>query len=1026
MRPDGPRPIPFRVPINRRRIVVIATIAVLIALLSSVRAIAGAYTDFLWFDQLGFASVWRGVVGAKVSLGLLFTLLFFVGSWVSLAVANRLAPKSLSFMPGEEVLERIHELLGARNVLGRTIVSALLALVAGPSMVGQWNDWVLFRHAQTVGIKDPQFKRDIGFYLFKLPFLSAAVAWTFTALIIITLVTGAAHFVNGGIRVQPGSIRVTNAVKAHLSVLLALVALAKAGGYWLNRFELTLSTNGYVQGAGYTDLKARLPALTLLTAISLASVVLFVVNIRMRGWTLPTIAVGLWLLVSIAVGAIYPRALQAIVKSSQFDKEQPYIERNINATRAAFGLQNVTVVEQPYDDSGAVNTAKATADLNKSADTVSNIRLWEPTAAIAGGTFTKLQQVAGYYRFRDVDVDRYTIDGKVKPVIVSVRELDPDFNEITSWVKRRLNFTHGYGVAMAAANQATEEGQPEFLVQNLPPVGSFKFTQPRVYFGEHFDSYAIGGTKALEVDFTDKNGVDQTFSYDGEGGVRVKSIFRKAAFALRFADPNLLISNQVTASSRILYVRNVRERAQMAAPFLKYDADPYPVVIDGRIVWVLDAYTTSTRYPYAQQTTGLGLLGADSGLSSSFNYVRNSVKVVVDAYTGVTRFFVVDDKDPIAKAYRSAFPNLFEPRSQVDKLYPGLRAHFRYPEDMFRIQSSMYAQYHVSTARQLFNKNDRWDISKDPGSVVAGDNANTGGQAARMPAYYLLAQLPGSDKQRFSVQQSLVPFSQNDSQQNLRAIMVGESDPDRYGQIKAYVFPRDEQIFGPSIAADRMSAFQEVSVKESQLGLRGSSVRYGNLQVLMVGDSLLYVRPMFVENKDSNLPLLTYVIVLFHGRIGFQPTLAEALKQALEPNAATVDGPGTTTTPADVGSTPSTTKVTTPTVVAATVVAATGPLTAADLAKLSTPEVLVRASAAYDAAQVALAARKLDVYQAKVDEMGQLVTEAVKRGAGGAVTTTIRAAVVPTTKVVDAPPSSVVAASASSVPPSSGSATTIP
>ena len=1018
MRPDGPRPIPFRVPINRRRIVVIATIAVVIVLLSSIRAIAGAYTDFLWFDQLGFASVWRGVVGAKVSLGLLFTLLFFVGSWVSLAVANRLAPKSLSFMPGEEVLERIHEVLGARNALGRTIVSAFLALVAGPSMVGQWNDWVLFRHAQTVGIKDPQFQRDIGFYLFKLPFLSAAVAWTFTALIIITLVTGAAHFFNGGIRVQPGSIRVTNAVKAHLSVLLALVALAKAGGYWLNRFELTLSTNGYVQGAGYTDLKARLPALTLLTAISLASVVLFVVNIRMRGWTLPTIAVGLWLLVSIAVGAIYPRALQAIVKSSQFDKEQPYIERNIEATRAAFGLQNVKVVEQPYDDSGSVDTAKATADLNKSTETVSNIRLWEPTAAIAGGTFTKLQQVAGYYRFRDVDVDRYTIDGKVKPVIVSVRELDPDFNEITSWVKRRLNFTHGYGVAMAAANQATEEGQPEFLVQNLPPEGAFKFTQPRVYFGEHFDSYAIGGTKALEVDFTDKNGVDQTFSYDGDGGVQVKSIFRKAAFALRFADPNLLISNQVTASSRILYVRNVRERAQMAAPFLKYDADPYPVVIDGRIVWVLDAYTTSTRYPYAQQTTGLGLLGADSGLSTSFNYVRNSVKVVVDAYTGATRFFVVDEKDPIAKVYRNAFPKLFEPSSQVDKLYPGLRAHFRYPEDIFRVQSSIYAQYHVSTARQLFNKNDRWDISKDPGSVVAGDNANTGGQAARMPAYYLLAQLPGSDKQRFSVQQSLVPFSQNDSQQNLRAIMVGESDPDRYGQINAYVFPRDKQIFGPSIAADRMSAFQEVSVKESQLGLRGSAVRYGNLQVLMVGNSLLYVRPMFVENKDSNLPLLTYVVVLFHGRIGFKPTLAEALKQALESNAATVDGLGTTTTPPDTGSTPTTTKGTTP-----TVVAATGPLSSADLAKLSTPEVLIRANAAYDAAQAALAARKLDVYQAKVDEMGQLVTEAVKRGAGAAVTTTTRA-VVPTSKVVDAPPpSSVVAPSASAT---TTTATTVP
>ena len=962
MRPqaDRPNPLQFGNPFNRRRVVLIGIVAIIVALIASARAIAGVYTDFLWFDQLGFSSVWRSVLGAKISLGVLFTVLFFALCWASLAVADRIAPEFRTYLPGEEGLERLSDILRDHRRLVRTAVSGVFALLVGPAMVGQWKDWVLFRHSQTVGVRDAQFKKDVSFYLFRLPFLSAAVAWAFTALVLITVITAGSHFLNGGVRLNSAGVRVSSAVKAHLSVLLALVALAKAAGYWLNRYELALSTNGYVNGAGYTDIKARLPALSLLVAISLISVVLFVVNIRLRGVTLPVIAVGLWLLVSIVVAGVYPRVLQAIVKSSQFEREKKYIDRNIQATRASFGLADVKIANFNLDPTETPASASLLTD-----PSVQNLRLLEPSVDIAGGAFTRLQQVAPYFRFSDIDVDRYVINGKSTPVLISVRELDSGFNDITSWVKRRLNFTHGFGVAIAAANNTTADGQPNFLVRNLPPEGAIAFTQPRVYFGEHFDSHAIVGTKAREVDFTDRTGKDRSFSYDGKGGVVISSIARKVAFALRFADTNLLISNQVTPSSRMMYVRNIRDRAQLAAPFLHYDADPYPVVLNGRIVWVLDGYTTSTRYPYSQATSGEG------GLVDSFNYVRNSVKVVIDAYDGTTSFFVIDEKDPVIRTYRSAFPKLFRTGAELDTAYPGLRAHFRYPEDLFRVQSAMFGQYHVTTAAQLFNKNDRWDISKDPGSSISGTRADPTAVTAsrRMPAVYVLSGLPGQEGQRFFLQENLVPFSADDTQQNLRAVFVAESDPKNYGTLRAFVMPRNVQIDGPSLAADRMSAYNDVSVKESQLGVSGSEIRYANVQVIPVGKSLLYVRPMFVENKDSKLPLLTYVIVQFRDRIGFAKTLREALGQL-------VGGTGTAPTPTGSGK-PTGSTGTSTTLPGSAPVPTLPP--DASLATLTVDQLVTQAASAYDDAQVALAAKKLDAYQAKVDEMGRLLQEAQRR-----------------------------------------------
>ena len=547
--------------------------------------------------------------------------------------------------------------------------------------------------------------------------MSFIVSWAFVTLVVVAVFTIIAHYLNGGIRVQSGTPSVAPQVKVHISVLLACMALVKAAGYVLARYNLDLSQNGYVQGAGYTDVHARLPALTLLIGISVLAAVILLINIRRRGWALPVLGVGLWAFVAVVVGAIYPAIVQAVkVTPAQNALEQTYIARNIDATRDAFSINNVT--RSTFKGTQTLTPAQVQAN----AATLDNVQLWDPT--LTSQTYTKLQATKSYYSFNTLAVDRYKVNGSLDPEVVGVRQVNASDLPSQGWVNTHLQYTHGYAMILAPSNQ-TNNGQPAFAISQVPPVstpGAPKVQEPRVYFGLNNPNggdvnYVLGNTRQSEIDYpaASSSGNPVQSSYQGTGGVQLKNFLVKAAFAVRFGDFNLLVSNLVTSQSRLMFVRDITQMAQKAAPFLSYDSDPYPVLSGGQISWVLDAYTTSDNYPYSQNVD-TSSLPANSGLNQNLNYVRNSVKVVVNAYSGKMTFYDVTGltktKDPILQTWEKVFPDMFVPVSQMPK---ALEAHLRYPEDLLSVQAATYGRYHLTKPLAFYGANNAWNVSQSAG-----------------------------------------------------------------------------------------------------------------------------------------------------------------------------------------------------------------------------------------------------------------------------------------------------------------------
>ncbi len=893
---------------GRGRTWLVVGAVVLFFLITSLRGIAGFYTDYLWFESLDRSEVWRGVLGAKVALALIFTGAFFLLMWVNLVIADRLAPAFRPAGPEEEFIERYHEIVGGRLAWVRVGVAAVLALIAGAGVSSEWNSWLLFTNGGDFGIDDPQFGTDIGFYVFKLPFLSFVTGWLFAALLIVLIVTAVAHYLNGGIRVSAPRQRVTPQVKAHLSVLLGLLALVKAAGYWLQRYELTVSTRGYVDGAGYTDVNAQLPAINLLLLISIASVALFIVNIWRRGWALPILGVGLWALIAVVAGAIYPQFVQRFqVTPNEPEREQPYIARNIEATRDAMGLSDDDIEVTRFE----LNEDVDEIDLVANAESVRNIRIWDPSEEILGQTFPQLQRVRSYYRVNDVDIDRYELGGVPTQVVLSVRDLNKDGVSSTSWSARHLTYTHGYGAIVAPANAKEPSGEPSFIAEDLPYSTEFEelaLTQPAIYFGEELSGYVVVNSKQRELAYQDEDSTQYT-QYSGEDGVRLDNIVKRAAFALRFGDANPLISDQITGSSKMLYIRDVRERVEALAPFLHYDADPYPVIIDGRIQWIFDAYTTSDRYPYGNRADN-SQLTEGSGLDHSFNYVRNSVKAVVDAYDGTVDFYVMPVDDPIIEAYRSAFPALFQ---DFDDMPDGLKEHLRYPEDLFRVQTNMWASYHIDDPIEFYGGNDRWDVARDPGTAGAAEATQTtneqgetiASRQARIDPYYLFTKLPGAEDLEFILMRPFVPFSDDDRSQLLTAFMVGKSDGASYGKLQVFEMPPGNFPNGPALVQGDIQRDPTVSEQETLLGSRsqGSRVDYGSLTAIPIDGGLIYVRPFYVTSQQAPVPGLEKVIVYFDGRVVIRDTLQEALEVVFgeAPETLEEDSPTDDDEPEDPG-----------------------------------------------------------------------------------------------------------------------------
>ena len=958
---------------NRGRIVIAVVIAIIVVLFLSAKSLSSFYVNVLWHQAIGRTDVLWGILGAKGILIGVFSLVFAILLLVNMAVADRLAPAIVPDSDEQRTLIPLRAALKKRRKLVRTLLAVVLGGLIGLPAAAQWEQWLLFRNNQKFGVIDPLFKKDIGFYVFQLPFFEFLVAWAFGALVLISIVIAFLHYINGSIRLQGTDERVTAQAKVHMSVLLAGLALVRAANYWLSRFDLTRSTRGVVNGATYTDVKAQLPALNLMILVSVAVAALLLWNVRQRGWRLPVLAVGLWAIVAVAAGSVYPAIIQRfVVQPNVSTRELPYIERNLNATKAALGLTKVATENL---DIAPIAAKEVSADVAPLRD----VRQLDPGEM--RDRFALDQGLTSFYAIRDLDVDRYKVGDRVQQVMLATRELNSAGIPNKTWVSRHLLYTHGCGIVAAPASAVTTDGRPSYI-----DIG---VKQPQLYFGDTTLDYAITNTSKEEQPCPSLKATP----YSGTTGISMGSTLRRVAMAVNFGEYNLFGSNLINDKSQILLVRDVRARVQKLAPFLTYDADPYPVVQNGKVSWVIDAFTSTSRYPYAQPAN-TDQLTPGGGLNHSFNYARNSVKAVVDAYTGNATFYVVDPTDPIAKAWSKAFPKLF---TDVKKAPATLTSHFRYPEDLFRVQTNTYAKYHFTDPTLFFNRDGAWSVAQAPplepeqaAAIVGGSALATGtgdavtvqdANVARFEPYYTIFHAPNSksDAGVFSMLRPFVPFSSDDSRKELRSMMVVSSEPATYGQMTLYEFT-DPLPPGPATVAAQFDSEPAISQIITPLDQRGSRVVFGDLQIIPVAKSLVYVRPVYVRPDDAAAKqvFVRKILASYDSRSVISDSVSGAIAK-LFPGFSLdlgdrVGGANTSTTP---DSTNTTLPGTTPTTVPGST--GTTPTTVVGGIPQSPSELLASADALFSEADAALALTPPDfaTYQAKQSAARELVRRAL-------------------------------------------------
>ncbi len=958
----------FSLASRRARWAVAIAVVGLVVLVATAHDLAAFYTNILWFGSVGFTSVWVKTFTIQVGLGATFTAVLFALIWSNLWLAERWAPLRATLAPGDQLVARWQELTFGWTQWIRLTVAAIFALVGGISAHSQWENWVLFSNAQPFsaasapsGGVDPINHLNDGFYVFRLPFLNWVTGWVFSALVVTFLLCLVAHYLNGGIRPHASMDRVSPKVKAHLSVLLALLALVEGARYYLERLSLVLSTHHLIDGATYTDVHATRPALLLLIAISVIAAGLFLYNARQQGWLLPAVAVALWGLVWVLVANVYPALVQAlVVNPAENVKEEPYIQDNITATTWAYGLN--TMATQAFQGNGTVTASEVTGNSAQSLaneQSISNIPLLDPRLSGVNSVFTKQQGFRPYYTMSGPNTDRYDLTDpgghtKVTQVLISARELNPQGVAPATWVNQHLQYTHGYGAVVTPANQSGvgSDGYPNYSLSGLPPTGEPNLsTQPRIYYStdpEVSHGFVIGASNQPEIDYEDPATGNQNYThYSGSGGVEAGGFLRRLGFALSFGDYNILISGQVNGHSRIMYNRDVVQALEKVAPFLTYDSNPYPVITNGRLYWVVDAYTTTDNFPYSEQANTSRLPSSAELNKEGFNYIRNSVKAVVDAYTGKMWFFEQDPTDPVLATYRNAFPGLFTPMSAADHAIPGITSHWRYPEDIFTVQTNMWQRYHQQQPSTFYNNSQGWRIAENPAAgEVAGATGGSGlsgfgalGQASpapaptmTMPTYELVA-LPGQTQQSFVLLQTFVPASSSGSRQTLTAFLAANSDPSDYGQLTEYTIPSSEAVDGPYLVSTAVSESYSISQEITLLNHDNSKVVLGNVVLTPIGQSLLYTQSLYVEQTTNQVPSLQDVIVVYDGK-AFQsgpadPTLDAALCNVTNPGGghpfasycpAAAKAPASTTKPKKAPSktvSPPTTSTTTSVPVAA-------------------------------------------------------------------------------------------------------------
>jgi uncharacterized membrane protein (UPF0182 family) len=808
----------------------------LFLLLVFASSVASFYTDLLWFRVVGYSQVfWTGIWARLASFGVgLVAAIAILGG--NLWLARALTRREPLFIGQERPLDS--GLVSATLIA----VTAIFGLSFAAAVGAQWNRWLLFFHRRPFGVAEPIFGQDIGFYLFQLPVWRFAQGWLLGLLFLTLLGVTTLYALNRLPQFQLQIYGLPRYMRIHLAVLAALLVLDVALGYQLDRFDLLYSTRGVVFGASYTDVNATLPALNLQFVVAVMAALLILAWIVTGNKWLPGLAVGAWLVLSIVAGGIYPTLVQNYaVKPNEFVREQPYIEHHIAFTRRAFGLDRVR--EQDYVPKAEINSAT----LNDNASTISNVRLWDYRPLT--DTYAQIQEIRSYYEFVDVDIDRYWVDGQYRQVTLAARELAAEQLQNRTWVNEHLEFTHGYGIVMSPVNEVTREGLPNLWVKDLPPqtLPDLRIERPEIYYGEKGTGYVIVKSRAEEFDYP-KGDTNVRTRYQGRGGVPIDTFLKRLAFGYRFGDSQILFTQALVPDSRVLLYRNVHDLVRRVAPFLVYDRDPYLVVADGRLVWLQDAYTVSDRYPYSKP------------YNDQFNYIRNAVKVTIDAYDGRPTFYIADPSDPLIQSYAAIYPTLFVPISQMPK---SLRDHVRYPEDLYRVQALVFATYHMRQANVFYNKEDVWAIPEETFQ----------GNKLPLEPYYVIMRLLGETDEEFLLMQPFTPATKN----NLIAWMAARCDGERYGDLVVYKFPKQELIYGPLQIEARIDQDPTISAQLSLWNQRGSRVIRGNLLVIPVAESLIYFEPIYLQAETGQIPELKRVVVAFGDRVAMEETLDRAL-----------------------------------------------------------------------------------------------------------------------------------------------------
>ena len=879
----------------------IATLIVL-ALGAALVGSAGFYTDFLWYRQLGFASVFTTNLLAQSGLFIASGLFMGLATWASLAIAYRSRPIYAQTVADDRPgFAAYRDLLTQIRKLVIIVVPVVLGLFAGVASSSNYKTLLMFLNAVPAGVTEPQFKLDVSFYMFQLPFLTVLDGYLSTVAFICFGIALLIHLVFGSIRISQRAVTFSKPARLQVAISGAIFVALQAVSIWLDQYQTLTSASGLYTGATYADVNARIPAFQIMAGIAVLVAATFIFTAVVGKWRLPILATGLMIVTSLLVGGVYPWAVQTFqVVPNERTLESEFIKRNIEATRYAYGLDNVETVNY-----NAKTTATAGA-LKADAQTAAQIRIIDPT--LVSASFRQLEQYRQYYNFTGhLDVDRYNINGKSQDTVLAVRELNQSgLGSSQSWINNVIVYTHGYGLVAAYGNQRSSDGQPVFLQSGIPSTGKLGNYNPAIYFGENSPAYSIvGGPKGsqpLEMDYPGgKDGTQQTYTtFTGNGGPKLDNIVARVAYALKFRSEQILLSNAVTNYSQILYNRSPLERVKAVAPYLTTDADPYPAIVDGHVVWIVDGYTTSSRFPYSRAENPAAAIADSENVKGHFkgsiNYIRNSVKATVDAYDGSVKLYAWDAKDPILKTWQKVYPGTLKPLSQMSG---SLLSHVRYPADLFKIQRNMLGAYHVTEAGAFYSQQDAWMVPNDPAV------AQTSLSAQAQPPYYLTMQTPLQKAPAFSIYSTFIPKSTGESTRNvLTGYLVAGSNAGsqtgkkskEYGKLQLLVLPRDTVVPGPGQVQNNFNADSDVSKLLNLLRQGSTQVLNGNLLTLPVGGGLLYVQPVYIKSTgETSFPLLKKVLVAFGDQIAFEDTLDGALNSLFGGSSGVTAGDGSGT-----------------------------------------------------------------------------------------------------------------------------------